>query len=63
MSFYAMDYYGACLRWRSECERRCREFFARCASIGQGATPFETTPHNFESRCPAFWRGSNRRWG
>lgn len=42
-----------------EYERRCRDFFAS----KKGVTPGETMPHKQNPRCPAYWRGSDRRWG
>jgi len=37
-----------------------REFKAESLA---GVTSVETCKHNNEPRCPAYWRGSDRRWG
>lgn len=60
---YLYDSYGWLIR--AEYERRCREYFARF--IG-GAEPLNQwwsakSGHTQEPRCPAYWRGSDRRWG
>lgn len=65
MSFYSMDYYSAYLLWRSECVRRCRRFFARFTGDAQLLNLWRGAKHELSTRprCPAYWRGSDRRWG